>query len=40
MTFAYFFTTNLLYYHDGKHWRTRDLDKLCECVVAHALEGV
>jgi hypothetical protein len=30
MTFAYFFTTNILYYHDGKRWRTRDLDKLCE----------
>jgi hypothetical protein len=30
MTFAYFFTTNLLYYHDGRRWRTRDLDKLCE----------
>jgi hypothetical protein len=30
MTFAYFFTTNLLYYHDGRRWRTRDVDKLCE----------
>lgn len=31
MTCAYFFTTNMLYYHDGRHWRTRDLDKLCKC---------
>eukprot|EP00775_Hariotina_reticulata_P004888 gene4888-5133_t len=28
MTIAYFFTTNILYFHDGRHWRTRDIDGL------------
>ena len=31
MTFAYFFTTNILYYHDGRRWKTRDIDLLCKC---------
>jgi hypothetical protein len=37
MTFAYFFTTNLLYYHDGRRWRTRDVNKLSESVFGWCL---
>lgn len=28
MTIAYFFTCNLLYWHDGRQWRTRDVNDL------------
>ncbi|WIA15671.1 hypothetical protein OEZ86_004191 [Tetradesmus obliquus] len=28
MTIAYFFTVNILYYHDGRRWRTRDVGAL------------
>jgi hypothetical protein len=23
-------TTNILYYHDGRRWKTRDIDLLCK----------
>lgn len=36
MTIAYFATTNVLYFYDGRRWRTRDVNALGErgiCVV-------
>eukprot|EP00878_Enallax_costatus_P004318 GHUV01004549.1.p1 GENE.GHUV01004549.1~~GHUV01004549.1.p1 ORF type:complete len:127 (+),score=5.77 GHUV01004549.1:185-565(+) len=30
MTIAYFFTCNLLYWHDGRQWRTRDVSELAK----------
>jgi hypothetical protein len=33
MTIAYFFTTNILYFHDSRRWRTRDIDSLGESVL-------
>jgi hypothetical protein len=31
-TAAYFLTTNVMYTHDGHHWRTRDFETISECV--------
>lgn len=33
-TFAYFITTNSLYYHDGQHWQQCDWDKIVKVKIS------
>ncbi|GBF97425.1 hypothetical protein Rsub_09591 [Raphidocelis subcapitata] len=39
-TCVYFATTNVMYAHDGKHWQTRDLDRITKRMFGPALRDL